>query len=107
MKALVISGSPREDGNSARLADAALEGLIDAGHASTRINASDVIKDFLQDCRTCRMATGECAIDDGFRHAFFDHYLPADGIVFATPIYWYGMSAQLKAFFDRMFCYVS
>jgi multimeric flavodoxin WrbA len=36
---------------------------------------------------------------------FFDHYLPADGFIAASPIYWYGMSAQLKAFYDRTFCY--
>ena len=36
---------------------------------------------------------------------FLDHYLPADGFIAATPIYWYGTSAQLKAFYDRTFCY--
>ena len=36
---------------------------------------------------------------------FLDRYLPADGFIAATPIYWYGTSAQLKAFFDRTFCY--
>jgi len=36
---------------------------------------------------------------------FLDQYLPADGFIAATPIYWYGMSAQLKAFYDRTFCY--
>ena len=36
---------------------------------------------------------------------FLDRYLPADGFIAATPIYWYGSSAQLKAFFDRTFCY--
>lgn len=34
-------------------------------------------------------------------------FLPADGFIAATPVYWYGMSSQLKAFFDRMFCYVA
>ncbi len=41
------------------------------------------------------------------RSAFLDIYLPAQGFIAATPVYWYGMSAQLKAFFDRMFCYVA
>ncbi len=41
------------------------------------------------------------------REAFVGQFLPADGFVAATPVYWYGMSAQLKTFFDRMFCYVA
>ncbi len=60
---------------------------------------------FLRDCRTCRQADGDCAIADGFKALFFDDFLPAHGVVFCTPIYWYGMSAQTKAFFDRTFCW--
>ena len=35
----------------------------------------------------------------------FDEFLPADGVVFCSPVYWYGLSAQTKAFFDWTFCY--
>ena len=35
----------------------------------------------------------------------FNEFLPADGIVICSPVYWYGLSAQTKAFFDRTFCY--
>ena len=107
MRTLVISASPRRDGNSALLARNAAEGAAEAGQAVALIHTGDVVTDFLRDCRTCRRADGGCAIDDGFGKAFLDQYLPADGIIVATPIYWYGMSAQLKAFFDRMFCYVA
>ena len=107
MKALVLCASPRRDGNSALLADSAARGLTDAGHDVDLVHADDVLKSFLRDCRRCRAPNGECTIEDGFREAFFDKYLPADGFIAATPIYWYGMSAQLKAFFDRMFCYVA
>lgn len=62
---------------------------------------------FLGDCRQCRQADGACAVKDGYRDLFFSDFLPVDGLILATPIYWYGMSAQLKAFFDRMFCYVA
>ncbi|MDJ0512515.1 MAG: flavodoxin family protein [Methyloceanibacter sp.] len=107
MRALVVTGSPRRNGNSALLAKSAAEGLSDAGHTCEIVDVSDVMNGFLRDCRTCRKDNGECAIGDGFRRAFLDSFLPADGIIFATPVYWYGMSAQLKAFFDRMFCYVA
>ena len=107
MKALVLSSSPRRDGNSAILARAVVQGLQQAGHDAEFLFADEVLTSFLKDCRKCRRPDGECSIDDGYRSAFFDRYLPADGFVAATPVYWYGMSAQLKAFFDRMFCYIA
>ena len=105
MKALVLSSSPRRNGNSALLAGAVHAGLIEAGHDATLLFADDFLKAFLRDCRTCRKPDGECAIEDGYRSVFLDQYLPADGFIAATPIYWYGMAAQLKAFYDRTFCY--
>ena len=105
MKALVLSSSPRRNGNSALLAKACAEGLAEAGHEAEFVYADDVLAGFLRDCRQCRRPDGECAIEDGFRDAFFESYLPAEGFIAATPIYWYGSSAQLKAFFDRTFCY--
>lgn len=107
MKAVVLSGSPRRNGNSALLAAAAARGLADAGHACDLIYADDVLAGFLRDCRTCRRSDGECAIEDDFRRVFLDLFLPAEGFIVATPVYWYGMAAQVKAFFDRAFCYVA
>jgi len=105
MKALVLSSSPRRNGNSALLAEAVVRGLAEAGHEADFIFADDFLGSFLRDCRQCRKPDGECAIEDGYRSVFLDRYLPADGFIAATPIYWYGTSAQLKAFFDRTFCY--
>lgn len=107
MKAMVLCSSPRHDGNSATMANAVAEGLREAGHEVETVRADDILSGLLRDCRQCRMPDGECGIDDGFRRAFFGSYLPADGFIAASPIYWYGVSAQLKAFFDRMFCYVA
>ncbi|MGK9165295.1 flavodoxin family protein [Inquilinus limosus] len=107
MQALILSSSPRREGNSAVLAEAVAAGLAEAGHAAETVHLADAVGGFLRDCRQCRRPDGSCAIDDGYRPLFLDRFLAADGIVLATPIYWYGMSAQLKAFFDRMFCYVA
>jgi len=105
MKALVLSSSPRRNGNSALLAEAVRDGLVEAGHEVQLVFAEDFLDGFLRDCRKCRKPDGECSIGDGFRSVFLDFYLPDDGFIAATPIYWYGTSAQLKAFFDRTFCY--
>jgi multimeric flavodoxin WrbA len=102
---LILIGSPRRSGNSAALAAAVQHGAEQAGTRVALRFIDDHISSFLRDCRTCRRADGECAIDDGYRALFFDDFLPADGVVFCSPVYWYGLSAQTKAFFDRTFCY--
>lgn len=65
------------------------------------------MRHFLRDCRQCRDADGRCTIDDGYAALLRERVLTADGIVFATPTYWYGVSGQLKTFFDRMFCFIA
>jgi len=105
MKLLILVGSPRKLGNSATLAQAVKAGAESAGvHVELR-HVDDYLSSFLRDCRSCRLPNGECGIQDRFRQLFFDDYLSADGVVFCSPIYWYGLSAQMKAFFDRTFCY--
>ncbi|MEP6668020.1 MAG: flavodoxin family protein [Chthoniobacter sp.] len=104
-KLLVLVGSPRRAGNSAALAVAVQRGAEQAGSAVTVRFIDDYITSFLRDCRACRLPDGECGIADRFRPLFFDDFLPAEGVVFCSPVYWYGLSAQVKAFFDRTFCY--
>lgn len=102
---LVLCGSPRRDGNSAMLAAAFAEGAAAAGHAVRVETLDDHIRAFLRDCRQCRKPDGSCSIVDGYGALFGELFLPAHAVAFATPVYWYGMSAQTKAFFDRTFCY--
>jgi multimeric flavodoxin WrbA len=104
-KLLILVGSPRKTGNSATLAHAVKQGAEVAGSQVTVRHIDDYITNFLRDCRTCRLPNGECAIEDNFKTLFYDDFLSADGVVFCSPIYWYGLSAQTKAFFDRTFCY--
>ncbi|MEN9022044.1 MAG: flavodoxin family protein [Verrucomicrobiaceae bacterium] len=102
---LILASSPRRDGNSYRLANAARRGAQEAGNTAELLFVDDYVRHFLRDCRQCRGKEGECTLEDRFSELFLEHYLPADGIIFATPLYWYGMSGQLKTFLDRSFCY--
>lgn len=94
---LILVGSPRRDGNSAALGAAALRGAEAAGTAATLLFLDDYIQSFLPDLRHAS------APPDRYSELFLEHFLPADGVLICTPIYWYGMSAQTKAFFDRSF----
>lgn len=102
---LILVGSPRRNGNSAALAAAVQRGAEAVGTTVKSRFLDDYVTGFLRDCRTCRRPDGECAIADRFRELFFDDFLPAHGVVICSPIYWYALSAQTKAFFDRTFCY--
>ena len=100
-----LIASPRRDGNSAALARALAEGAGD--DAVERLFVDEFVAGFLRDCRTCRTADGECSIGDRYRELLFDHLLPAGAVVFASPIYWYGLPAQLKCVLDRLVCYTA
>lgn len=94
---LILIGSPRRDGNSAALGAAAQRGANAAGLATTLLFLDDYLNGFLSDLRH------QPAPEDRYPELFLEHFLPADGALICTPIYWYGMSAQTKAFFDRSF----
>ncbi|MDX6376505.1 MAG: hypothetical protein QOE98_808 [Gaiellaceae bacterium] len=104
LRVVAFTSSPRLDGNSRLLAEALLEGARGAGHATEVVHLPTMIEGLLRDCRTCRGADGTCSIDDGMGEAFA-RYLAADVVVYATPLWWYGMSSWMKAFIDRFFCY--
>ncbi|MEE9299716.1 MAG: flavodoxin family protein [Alphaproteobacteria bacterium] len=106
-RVLALCSSPRRNGNSRRLAEALLEGAAEAGSQTDLIQISDQVKEMLRDCRECRKKDGSCSIEDGFRDLFFEKALPADAWIYATPLWWYGLSAHLKNFLDRIFCYIT
>lgn len=104
-RVVALSSSPRRKGNSRKGAEAVLEGAAAAGHQTELVHLADHVQGLLRNCRECRRSDGFCSIDDGYRNVLFEKVMPADALVLATPIWWYGMSGQLKNFFDRMFCY--
>jgi len=106
-KLLILVGSPRRAGNSALLANAVQRGAESAGARVALRFIDGFISSFLRDCRLCRLPDGECSIADRFRELFFEDFIPAHGVVFCSPVYWYGLCAQMQAFFDRTFCYYS
>ncbi|MEM9018327.1 MAG: flavodoxin family protein [Verrucomicrobiota bacterium] len=104
-KLLILVGSPRRNGNCSILAEAVKRGAEEEGTEVTFHFVDDFLSEFLQDNRQNRRADGEDDSQDGFREVFFEDFLPADGVVFCSPIYWYAMSGQMKTFFDRTFTY--
>ena len=101
MKIVVLEGSPNKSGSSNLLADALIRGAREAGHTVRVIDAAHSDIPPCTGCIHCGYE-GPCAQKDdveGIRKKILD----ADMLVFATPLYYYGMSAQLKTMVDR-FC---
>lgn len=96
---LVISTSPRQGGNSDTLADAFVQGAREAGHSVEKVSLADKTIEFCRGCLTC-VKTRQCVIHDDAA-AIAQQMLTADVLVFATPIYYYGMCGQMKTLLDR------
>ena len=101
MKILVLTGSPRKKGNSNTLAEHFIKGAEEAGHSVTRFDAAAATVQPCTACNSCGM-NGPCVLKDDF-DTVRQHIIPADMVVFATPMYYFGMSAQLKAVIDRFY----
>jgi len=97
---LVISTSLRKGGNSDTLAEELIRGAKDAGNNVEKISLEGKTMGFCKGCLVCQR-TQECVIkDDGISIA--QKVKNADVIVFATPIYYYEMSGQMKTLLDRL-----
>ena len=101
MKIVILMGSPNKHGSTSLLAEEFTRGAREAGHNVERINAAHADVHPCTGCIHCGYE-GPCVQKDGV-DAIRAKILSADMIVFATPLYYYGMSAQLKALLDR-FC---
>lgn len=98
-KVLIISTSPRLGGNSAKLAEAFCKGAAEAGNEVELISLHDKTIGFCRGCLACQK-TQRCVMHDD-ADTIREKMLHADVIVFATPIYYYEMSGQMKTMLDR------
>ncbi len=101
MKIVVLEGSPNKNGSSNLLAEQFIRGAKEAGHS---VQAIDVAHANIRPCTGCIHCgyEGPCVQKDDVSE-IRQKILDADMMVFVTPLYYYGMSAQLKTMIDR-FC---
>lgn len=99
-KVIVISTSLRVGSNSDMLVDKFTEGALHAGHDVEKISLAGKNISFCRGCLACQKL-GRCVIDDD-ANGIMLKVLNADVVVWATPIYYYEMSGQMKVMIDRM-----
>lgn len=99
MKIVAVYGSPRRNGNTSHLLDEAVRGAEEAGAEVARIVLRDLRMSPCLEIYGCRK-TGRCVIQDDFQmvHDLIDSM---DGIILASPIFFYTVSALTKVLMDR------
>ncbi len=99
MKVLGVLGSPRIKGNSDILLDQALSGARESGAEVEKITLVRKKISGCMDCKQC-IETGSCVIDDDMQE-IHGKILQADAIIHSVPVYFFSMTAQMKAYLDR------
>ena len=100
MKTIILYGSPHKAGNSATLAEHFIRGI--GGGEIKRFYANEMNIKACQGCQKCFSHLEHyCATEDDMQE-IYSAFIGADVVVFATPMYWGYMTAQLKAVMDRM-----
>jgi multimeric flavodoxin WrbA len=96
---LAIYGSPRRNGNTALLLKRAVEGAREAGASVEEIVLRDLKMSPCLEIYGCK-ETGRCAIKDDFQ-VLYDKLLACDGLMLASPIFFYTVSSHTKILMDR------
>ncbi len=104
-KIVVITGSPRVQGNSNLMASAFIDAAEKAGANVKRFDACQMNLVGCRACGGCYKTGHACA----FEHAYdsvADAILEADTVVYTIPVYYFGIPAQIKSLIDHMFCFM-
>ena len=103
MRILVLNGSPRPKGNTRQMTDAFRSGAESAGH---RVEVIDVCRKKIAGCLACEYChtkgNGACVQKDDMQEVY-SLLGEADMLVIASPIYYHGVSGQLKCALDRFY----
>ncbi len=90
-----------KNGNSNTLTDNFIKGAQEAGHNVVRFDSAFKNVHPCIACNKCGM-NGQCVFKDDFEF-IRDNIIDADAVIFATPMYYFGISAQIKAVIDRFY----
>ena len=101
-KIVVITGSPRKNGNSFAMTEAFINAAQAKGHTVTRFDAAFRKVGGCHACETCYKTGKACSFDDDFNE-LAPCIVEADAIVFTTPVYWYSFPAQIKCVIDKLY----
>ena len=100
MNILILSGSPRKNGNTDLLVEAFSKGASEKHHVEV-VSVHDYKVNPCMGCNACFTSEGNVCVQKDDMSVIHSKLADADILVIASPIYFYGLSAQLKAIIDR------
>jgi len=103
-KILGIGGSPRKDGNSDILLNYFLRGARNAGATTEEVRLRDYQFQACIGCEKCRKAKQCIGLQDGMQ-LIYPKIIEARGLVLISPTHHYNVTAWMKSFIDRLYCY--
>jgi multimeric flavodoxin WrbA len=103
MKIIGIVGSKRKKGNTAVLIEEALHAVRSEGIETEIVYLGDYDIKGCTGCEGCR-ETYTCVMQDGMQE-LYPKVMEADGLIAGSPTYFYNMTAEMKAFIERLYCY--
>ena len=102
-KIVILNGSPRLNGNTAELIKAFTAGAEENGHTVIRF---DLDRMNIHGCKGClcggKNPDSPCVQKDDMEKVY-PEYKSCDLLVLASPMYYWGISGQLKCAIDRLF----
>lgn len=103
-KIVVLTGSPRQNSNSSKMAEAFIEVAEKKYNDIVRFDTANMKLGGCRACETCFSTGKACTFDDDFNMIAREIQV-ADMIVFAMPVYWYSIPSQIKTVIDRLFSF--
>ena len=100
MNILILSGSPRKNGNTDLLVEAFSKGAAEKHHVEV-VSVHDYNVRPCMGCNACFTNAGNACVQKDDMSMIYSKLANADMLVIASPVYFYGLSAQLKAVIDR------
>ncbi len=102
---LVLTGSPRRDGNSNKVAQAFIGGAESRGHCVTRFDAAFKRFSPCIACNRCWSTDEPCVFYDDFNTELNPLLMRADILVIVTPVHWFSMSVSVMLALDKLYAY--
>lgn len=99
---LVLMSAGTRSGNTDRLTDAYIKGVVERGHSVTKVYLGSMRLEGCRGCGACQRHGHRCAIQDGMQE-IYPVFAGCDTVVMASPLYFWSITSRLKAFIERLY----
>lgn len=99
---LVLMSAGTRSGNTDRLTDAYIKGVVERGHSVTKVYLGSLRLEGCRGCGACQRITHRCAVQDGMQE-LYPLFAKCDTLIMASPLYFWTITSRLKAFIERLY----